>query len=499
MDRREAIRRFGLAGLGGGMLAERASTRRDARSVETRSDDRVIDVVLEHASVLRTRAGGVQVEHGVSVRLEGDRIVEVAPGTLVGGDRLDLSGHLLLPGLISGHTHVAAGSSTRGIIESGRSYARPLTLVDEAFSDEELDALTAYNLAELLVSGCTGQVEMSMSLRQARSYARVARRLGARGWVGGMVPGIGRLFPIWFGSDDDLQASEATTLIEIEANRSFAESLPGQGDGLILGMMTPHAADTQTPATLEAFGRAAARLGTGIHTHLSQGRRETDAVLRRHGVTPTRWLADAGLMDGPFFGAHFTGPDWGSDPAILIERGAVYATCPSAGGAGGGTQPYPEALAAGLSVNVGIDTHSNDMLENVKLAVLQGQARAALLREVSAGRPVRAPTVEDAILGCTVVPARALQRPDLGVIEPGARADLVAVDVRGFLVGSGATPPEPLNNLLYAGGHSVSWVFVDGRPIVSDGVLADADSIVAEGGRVARRLWEGLAAEGWFD
>jgi cytosine/adenosine deaminase-related metal-dependent hydrolase len=61
-------------------------------------------------------------------------------------------------------------------------------------------------------------------------------------------------------------------------------------------------------------------------------------------------------MDGPFFGAHFTAPDWAVDPPILNDAGAVYSTCPSAGGAGGGTQPYPEALAAGLKVNVGIDT-----------------------------------------------------------------------------------------------------------------------------------------------
>ena len=500
MDRREALRRFGFGGVGAGLIAHRAAAREhQTRRAETGSDDRVVDVVLEGASVFRSGADGQRIEHDVSVRIAGNRIVDVGPGRLAGGDRIDMTGHLLLPGLISGHTHVAAGSPTRGIIESGRSYARPLTLVEEELSNDDLDALTAYNLTELLLSGCTSQVEMSMSVRQAMSYARVARRLGARGWVGGMVPGIGRLFPIWFGSDEDLIGSESATLEEIEANLSVAESLRREGDGLVLGMMTPHAADTQTPATLEAFAQAAAQLGTGIHTHLSQGQRETDTVRRRHGVTPTQWLADAGLMDGPFFGAHFTAPDWETDPDILIERGAVYATCPSAGGAGGATQPYPEALAAGLAVNVGIDTHSNDMLENVKLAVLQGQARAALLQEVGAGRPVRAPTVEDAIQGCTEIPARALGRPDLGVIEPGALADLVAVHVSGPLSGSGAPAPEPLNNILYTSGRFVSWVFVDGRPLVSDGQFAlDLGTIVSAGGRVAQRLWGLLDEEGWF-
>lgn len=501
MDRREALRHFGFGGVGAGVLAHRALVPAGhARRARTSSDDRVVDVVLEGASVFRPGPEGGRVEHDVSVRIAGNRVVEVGPGRLTGGDRIDLTGHLLLPGLISGHTHVAAGSPTRGIIESGRSYARPLTLVEEALTSEEIEAITTYNLTELLLSGCTSQVEMSMSLSQARSYARVARRLGARGWVGGMVPGIDRLFPIWFGSDDDLVASEDDTLVEIEANLAAAEALRREGDDLVLGMMTPHAADTQTSATLEAFARAATRLGTGIHTHLSQGQRETDAVLRRHGVTPARWMADAGLMDGPFFGAHFTAPDWETDPNILIEHGGVYSTCPSAGGAGGATQPYPEALAAGLDVNIGIDTHSNDMLENVKLAVLQGQARAALLQQVGSPRSVRAPTVDDALRGCTVAPARALRRPDLGVVEPGALADLVAVELSGPLTGSGAPAPEPLNNLLYANGRFVSWVFVDGRPVVSDGQFAhDLEAIAEAGGRAVQRLWGLLADEGWFD
>jgi cytosine/adenosine deaminase-related metal-dependent hydrolase len=266
-------------------------------------------------------------------------------------------------------------------------------------------------------------------------------------------------------------------------------------------MMTPHAADTQTEATLAAFADAARELGTGIHTHLSQGARETETVLRRHGVTPTQWLEAHGLLDGPFFGAHFTGPDWDVDPPILRRRGGVYATCPSAGGAGGADQPYPEALGAGVAVNVGIDTHSNDMLENLKLAVLFGQSRAALLRRIPDAPPARTPTIEDAVRGCTTVAADGLQRSDLGRIEPGATADLIAVDVSSLLVGSGSPPPEPLHNLLYGSGQSVRWACVDGRVLVSDGawVASDPDEIVENGGRAAARIWRVLEDEGWFE
>lgn len=507
IDRRTALHRLGAIGVAPGLLASVDSDPGgEHESPRSSSDDRLVDGVLTGAAAwLESPDGTFGIEHDVSVRIVDHEIVEVSRGPISAGDAIDISGQLLLPGIISGHTHVAGGSPTRGIIEGGRSFARPLEVVENELSDEELDALTAYNLSELLRSGCTSQVEMSLSLRQARSYARVAERLGARGWVGGMVPGIGRLFPIWFGTDDDLAASEAATLAEVTANMEFANTLASRGasgrPALVQGMMTPHAADTHTPATLRAISAAARELGTGVHTHLSQGERETASVRRRHGVTPTRWLREHGLMDGPFFGAHFTAPDWDVDPAILREVGAVYASCPSAGGAGGASQPLPEALAAGMAINVGIDTHSNDMIENLKLAVLMGQARAAALGGLSGARPVRAPTVSDVIGGGTRVAADALRRPDLGRIEVGAAADLVAVDLSGPLVGSGAAPPEPLNNLLYANGRAVSTVIVDGRVLVARGrfVASDADMVVADGGRVARRIWGILEAEGWFE
>ena len=58
--------------------------------------------------------------------------------------------------------------------------------------DEDLDALTAYNLAEILRGGCTTQVEQSLDLRQAESYVRVARRWGVRGYPAPMLPNFAR-------------------------------------------------------------------------------------------------------------------------------------------------------------------------------------------------------------------------------------------------------------------------------------------------------------------
>ncbi len=459
---------------------------------------------IDAGQALIERNGKAEIVRDVAILVNDDMIEDVvtgrSKGRMGGIHRVGARGDFVTPGFISGHTHAAGGTTTRGIIEIGRSFARPLELV-ERFTDDELDAVTAFNVVELLISGCTTHVEQSLSLRQAESYVRVARQFGARGYPGGMIPGIARLFPIWFrGSNDQaLFDSVPGTLAEIQANLEFGRRVNGLDNGRIRPMMAPHATDTQTPETMVAIAAAAAELGNGIHFHLSQSANETNVVRRLWGMTPTAWCASFGMMNGPFFGAHMSGLDFTVDPAILNANGAVYSHCPSAGGAGGGTQPYPEALAQQMNVNIGIDTHSNDYLENLKLAVLYGQARHSLIATTSP-IPLRRPTMWDAMEGATRVPAAGLRRGDLGRIAPGAKADLVTIDVSGPLVGVGTLPPEPLSNLMYANGLSVRHVFTDGQIQVFNGrfVAGDFERIRREAGAAIRRLWGMLDAEGWF-
>ncbi len=450
-------------------------------------------------TLVENATGDLELKRDASVLVNDGMIEDVVIGDIGEGiATVDAPGDLLVPGFISGHTHACSATPTRGIIEGGRSFAVPLLKVEE-LSDDALDALTAFNLAELLLSGCTTHVEMSLSLRQAESYVRVAEAWGVRGYPGGMIPGILRLFPIWFRQDDQtLLDSETETLAEIAANLQFGKANMDKAGGLIKPMMSPHATDTHTPATMQALAAAARELGTGIHIHLAQRAGEAEATQRMWDMSPVEYCDAHGLMDGPFFAAHLSAFDFAQGAQLMIDRGGVYAHCPSAGGAGGGTQPWPEALAAGMRTNIGIDTHSNDYIENLKLAVLYGQARHSLI--ASEERPMTSPTIWTAVEAATRTAADGLGRADLGRIKPGARADLASIDVSGFLVGTGVLPPEPLNNLLYAGGKSARHVLTEGRFQVWNGTLHvdDPDRVAAAGGAATARIWDMLAAEDWF-
>ena len=112
--------------------------------------------------------------------------------------------------------------------------------------------------------------------------------------------------------------------------------------------------------------------------------------------------------------------------------------------------------------------------------------------------PVKRPTIWDMIKSVTVNPANGLGRAELGRIAVGAKADLTSIDMTGFLSGVGATPPEPLNNLLYADGLRVRTVMTEGVLQVRDGrlVIDDERRVMERGGRVVQKIWARLEAEG---
>jgi len=432
---------------------------------------------------------------------------------------LEMPEQILLPGFISGHTHSCAGTLTRGFIEEttyatiqgegfaprSRSLLVPMTMIDD-LSEEQLDHLTAINLAEMLRTGCTTQVDMSLSMKQMQSYVRVATRFGIRGYPGGMVPGISRLLPIWARkSPQVLLDSEADTLAEIAANLAYAKSINGSANGRIRPMMAPSVVSVHTKKTFAAIREAAATLGNGVHIHMQNEWRARDRQTLREdwGKREVEILQEVGLLDGRLIGGHLLGVDVEKDlPVLARAKQFTFAHCPSGAGAGvlPSSQPYPEALAAGVNTAIGLDTHSNDYLENIKLAMMQGRSRAQLLAK-SSRVPMVEPTIWHAMESATLGGARGLGRSDLGRIEAGAKADLCTVAIGGLLVGSGTTPIDPMNNLLYTNGMSVRNVMTDGRWQVRDGALlvGDEAELIREGGAAVNQIWNRLRKQGYFD
>jgi cytosine/adenosine deaminase-related metal-dependent hydrolase len=118
----------------------------------------------------------------------------------------------------------------------------------------------------------------------------------------------------------------------------------------------------------------------------------------------------------------------------------------------------------GINIGMGTDTHPPDMSLNMHLGVI-------LARVVDAdAQAVRAEDLYDA---ATLGGANALGRDDLGRLAPGARADLIVIDLDAAAMGQVIDPIQTL--MLNGSGHEVRTVVIDGRFVMQDGVIPRVD------------------------
>ncbi|MGH7006048.1 MAG: amidohydrolase family protein, partial [Alphaproteobacteria bacterium] len=136
-------------------------------------------------------------------------------------------------------------------------------------------------------------------------------------------------------------------------------------------------------------------------------------------------------------------------------------------------------------VGLGTDVAPHNLIEEMRLA--------AVLSRVSA-RDIRAGSTTAVFNAATIGGATALGRPDLGRLAPGAKADLVLVDLTHPLM---MPVRDPLRSLVFsAAERAVREVYIDGAQVVGEGRALTIDPMPAlERLVVAQRRMEAAAPE----
>lgn len=223
---------------------------------------------------------------------------------------------------------------------------------------------------------------------------------------------------------------------------------------------------------------AAHATGRPLHVHLSEQRLENAQSLATFGATPTRVLEDAGAL-GPdttaIHAVHLT-PE---DIAILGSTRTGVCLCPSTEqDLGDGLAPGSSLRAAGARLCVGSDQHvRTDLL---------AEARSVELHERLAAETRGVFTPAQLVDLLTADGHASLGDPTGGRLQPGARADLVAV--RADTPRTAGADPAQL--VLVAGSADVDTVVVGGVVRVEGGrhVLGDVGAML---GTAIRAAWEG--------
>jgi cytosine/adenosine deaminase-related metal-dependent hydrolase len=119
---------------------------------------------------------------------------------------------------------------------------------------------------------------------------------------------------------------------------------------------------------------------------------------------------------------------------------------------------------AGVNLGIGTDTVPQNLMEEIRWATVLARIAA---------EDIRTTEMADVFHAATAGGARALLRDDIGRLEPGAKADLVLVDLNNPWM---MPARDPLRSLIFhAADRAVRDVYVDGRQVVAGGRVLTLD------------------------
>ncbi|MEI5099523.1 formimidoylglutamate deiminase [Streptomyces sp. PmtG] len=218
----------------------------------------------------------------------------------------------------------------------------------------------------------------------------------------------------------------------------------------------------------------AASRGAPLHVHLSEQTAENEACLAVHGCTPTRLLADHGVLGERTTGVHNTHLT-DEDIALLGGSGTGTCMCPTTErDLADGIGPAAALQRAGSPLSLGSDSHAViDLFEEARAMELNERLRTHTRGHWTAAALLRAASPDG---------HAALGWPEAGALEPGRLADFTTVALDSVRT-AGAVPRLGAEVAVFAAGASdVRHTVVGGRHVVRDGAhasVADVPSALA--------------------
>ena len=437
--------------------------------------------------VLAHRDGAQHVLRDYWVLLEGDRIAAVQPDRPRADTVHDRPDRFVLPGLMNLHNHCFSEAVARTHTEDGNGRAgnrsivytvlMPLTRRGlEILSPAERMAIARLGILQLLKGGATSVMEPFRNGLPEMFDA--AAELGIRFWGAPYLLSTG---DAQAGPDGVVRYAGDDGQADLDTWDALYARWNGAENGRLRLAMSPHATDTCSPDLLRACAARARALGVPITTHLAQSADEVATIARRHGGrSPAEYLDWLGLLAPDLLAAHCISSSDG-DLRLMAARGATVLNCPRVFARTGIAAAFGRFAAAGLRTAVGTDGYNMDLLGELNAA--------SLISKIAAGDATVAssPALIDAV---TATAADAVDRPDLGRIEPGATADLTVIDLSHPMFHPFADPRRGLVAL--ANRADVAQVVVDGHVLIDDGRLLGRNeaAICTAGAAAIERIWQ---------
>lgn len=402
---------------------------------------------------------------------------------------VDLSSHVVLPGLVNTHHHfyqtltrAVPGAQDVGLFD----WLRALYPIWARLTPDDLRISTRVALAELALSGCTtssdhqylfpngssldDQIEGADGVGLRFHAARGSMSLGESD--GGLPP-------------DSVVEDEESILIDTErVINAFHDPAPGAMTRIVVAPCSPFSVTSDLMRESAALAR---RYGVHLHTHLAETYDEEQFCIETLGRRPVELMEDLGWTGDDVWYAHGV---YINDDEIgrLSAAGTGVTHCPSSNmRLASGIAPVRRYLASGVRLGLGVDgSASNDaghLIAEARQAMLLSRLAAA--PSIEGGRLL---TAREALRIATRGSAAVLGRDDIGSLEPGKCADFIAISLDRIEY-AGALH-DPVAAVVFAAPVSVDHSFVHGKPVVRDGEILGLDlpKLIEEHNRAAARL-----------
>ena len=395
--------------------------------------------------------------------IEGDRIEKIFPGGRVhkreGDDLLDCVGKIIIPGLISAHTHLT-GMLQRGLWDetSFESWSRKSAATEKFFnlSPDDIHVIHGAACIELIRHGVTTVLNMFTApmkdpLKSVNSACQAFLDTGIRG-----------MLALSLKDQSPDNAGMVSEFKNVESWVSLAKEMSMQVSSFgprISFALAPSAPQRCSDRLLIACREIAEDLNVVVHTHLAETRRHAEIGRALYGEPIVHHLERIGFLGSALSTAHAV---WLNDQEIdILKRHDVKIVHnPSSNmKLGSGAARVKKMLNEGLAVGLGADSvnagTTYSIFEQMKLSVL-------LPRILWGAEDWVLPS--EAVAMATQGGARALLLDGIiGSIEEGKKADLAILSPFISLVPNNDVIDELA---LCENGSSVESVFIDGKPVM---------------------------------
>ncbi len=393
---------------------------------------------------------------------------------------VDLTGHIVLPGLINTHHHFYQ-TLTRAVPAAQNAnlfnWLKTLYPIWAKMTPDDIYISTKTALAELALSGCTtasDHLYLFPNGSRLDDEIIAAQEFGLRLHAsrGSMSLGEskGGLPP------DSVVDTEETILKDSERLiHKYHQSAPGAMTSIVLAPCSPFSV---TSELMRESAHLARKYGIHLHTHLAETQDEESFCLQMFGHRPVAYMESVEWVGQDVWFAHsvHVRPE---EIQVYAKTGCGVAHCPSSNmRLASGIAPLWEYMQAGVKVGLGVDgSASNDsshMLAEARQAMLLARLRAGIMgASLSSTQGLPILTARDTLELATRGGAAVLGRPDIGSLEPGKCADLISFNLNQ-LEYTGALS-DPLAALIFCTPQKVDNNIVGGRFIIRNGQLTTLD------------------------